>query len=215
MTRRFTRRERGVTLPEVLAAIMVLSVIGGSVSGIYMTAMRTWYTGAASSYAEQKACLAVQRIAPDLQLGMSVTPASAPYDDVCVAIKQPAKVYDSGEAVYLNQIATDTDGKPYLVPGDNAVYYRGDEYANIALDGDRIWRRVIRASDGATVKQQMIADNVVDNPDDGTGSPKPMFIYWPDIYRLRSVEVTITVEEKRGSRPASKTMSAEFAVRNN
>ncbi len=214
MTRRYARREHGVTLPEVLAAIMVLSVIIGSVSGIYVTALRTWYTGAAETYAEQKASLTVQRMAPDLQLGMSVTPASTPYDHVCVAIRQPAKLYDSGEGVYLNQIATDADGKPYLVPGDNAVYYRGDEYGNIALDGDRIWRRLIRASDGMTLKQQMIADNVVDNPDDGTGSPKPMFIYWPDVYRLRSVEVTITIEEKRGSRTATKTMNAEFAVRN-
>jgi prepilin-type N-terminal cleavage/methylation domain-containing protein len=215
MRRRLSRTTRGVTLPEVLAAIMVLSVIAGTITAIYMTAMRTWYTGAAETYAEQKAYWAVHRMVPDFQQGMGVTPATSPYDNICIAIRLPMKVYDSGEGVYLNHIATDIDGKPYLVPGDWAIYFRGDEYGNIALDGDRIWRRYVRASDGAALKQDVIADNIVDNPDDGTGSPQPMFIYWPDIYRLRSVEVTVTAQEERGSRTATKTMNAELALRNN
>ncbi len=151
---------------------------------------------------------------PELQLAQGITPASYPYENICVAIQLPARTYDSGEGVYLNQVAVDAEGKPYLVSGDYAVYYRGDEYGNLALDGDRLWRRLVRASDGATLKQQILADNVVDNPDDG-GTPKPMFIYWPDIYRLRSVEVTVTVQERRGNRTATKTMTGELALRNN
>jgi len=215
MKRGAQRRSSGVTLPEVLAAMMVFSVIAGSVTAIYTTAMRTWYVGAAENYAEQKASLAVQRMVPDLQQGISVTAASSPYDGVCIAVRMPSKTYDSGEGVYLNQVGTDADGKPYLVEGDYAVYYRGDEYGNISLTGDRVWRRLVRASDGATLKHQVLADNVVDNPDDGTGSAKPMFIYWPDIYRLRSVEVTVTIQEQLGHRTATKTMNGELALRNN
>ncbi len=215
MTRRLSQTRNGVTLPELLAAIMVLSVIAGSITAIYMTAMRTWYRGAAETYAEQKASWVVQRMVPDLQQGMSVTPASTPYDEVCIAIRLPATTYDSYEGAHLNQIATDADGKPYLVAGDWAVYYRGDEYGNIALHGDRLWRRYVRGSDGYTLKQAVVADHIMDNPDDGTGSPKPMFIYWPDIYRLRSVEVTVTVQEERGNRTATETMNAELALRNN
>lgn len=205
---------RGVTLPEMLTAIMVFSVIIGTVCAIYTTSMRTWYLGAAENYAEQKASLAVQRMVLDLQQGLSVTAASSPYDDVCIAVRLPAKTYDTGGGVYLNQVAVDADNTPYLVEGDYAVYYRGDSDANIAVDGDRVWRRLVRASDGAVIKQQMIADKVIDNPDDGTG-PKPMFIYWPDIYRLRSVEITITVRERMGNRTATKTMNGELTLRNN
>jgi len=204
-----------VTLPEVLAAMLVFMVISGTVAAIYTTAMRSWYVGAAENYAEQKASLAVQRMVPDLQQGMAITAATSPYDSICIAVQLPARAFDSTDGVYLNQLAVDTEGKPYLVQGDFAVYYRGGEDGNISLTGDRVWRRVIRGSDGATIRQQVIADHVVDNPDDATGNPKPMFIYWPDIYRLRSVEVTITVEEEYGHRVATKTMNGELALRNN
>ncbi|MCJ7751122.1 MAG: hypothetical protein MUQ65_08520 [Armatimonadetes bacterium] len=215
MRRTAKRSTRGVTLAEILAAMLVFSVIVGSVSAIYTTAMRTWYIGAAENYAEQKASLAVHRMVPDLQQGLSVTEASSPYNEICIAIRLPAKTYDSGEGVYLNQLGTDAEGKAYLVEGDYAVYYRGNESGNISLTGDRIWRRVVRGSDGATLRQQELADHVVDNPDDGTGTPMPMFIYWPDIYRLRSVEVTVTVQEEYGHRTATKTMNGEIALRNN
>lgn len=215
MSRTIRRREWGVTLPEVVTAAMVLGIIIGSVSAIYTTAMQTWYRGASENYAEQKASLAVDRMRPDLQQGMSVTAAASPYDEVCIAVQLPAKTYDSGQGVYLNQVAVDTEGHPYLVQGDYVVYYRGDGEGNISVSGDRIWRRLLRASDGAILKEQVIADHVVDNQPDGTGSPKPMFIYWPDIYRLRSVEVTVTVREQYGHRTATKTMNGELALRNN
>jgi hypothetical protein len=214
MRSRFRVARRGTTLPELLAAIMVFSVIIGTVCAIYTTAMRTWYVGAAENYAEQKASLAIRRMVPDLQQGLSVTAATSPYEDVCIAVRLPAKTYDSGAGAYLNQVAVDADGAPYLVEGDYAVYYRGDADGNIAVDGDRVWRRLVRGSDGTVLKEQMIADHVVDNPDEA-GSPKPMFIYWPDIYRLRSVEVTITVQERQGNRTATKTMNGELTLRNN
>jgi len=215
MKRGVGSRRLGVTLPEVLTAALVLSIVVGSVCAIYSTALRTWYRGASETYAEQKVSMAVQRMVPDLRQGMGVTTAASPYDHVCIAVQLPARTYDSGQGIYLNQVLVDVDGRPYLAQGDYAVYYRGDSEGNIALDGDRIWRKVMRASDGETLKQQMIADNVVDNPLDDTGYAKPMFMYWPDIYRLRSVEVTLTVREEHGHRTATKTMNGELALRNN
>ncbi len=196
-------------------AAIVLGVVVGTVCAIYSTAMQSWYRGAAENYAEQKASMAVQRMVPDLHQGMAVSPAASPYDEVCIAVQLPAKLYDTGAGVSLNRLALDGNGRPYLVQGDFAVYYRGNADGNIATDGDHVWRKVIRASDGVALKQQLIADHVVDNPDDGTGSPKPMFIYWPDIYRLRSVEVTLTIRETYGHRSATKTMNAELSLRNN
>jgi len=156
----------------------------------------------------------IQRAAPDIQQALSITPASSPYDTLCIAVQLPARTYDGYSGVYLNQVSTDAEGNPYLVPGNYAVYYRGDEYGNLDVDGDRIWRR-LTLPDGTLIKQQEIIDNVVDNPDDGTGTPKPMFIYWPDIYRLRSVEVTITVQETRGHRTTTASMAGELTLRNN
>jgi hypothetical protein len=203
-----------VTLPEILVVVVILGVVVGSVTAIYGAAMRTWYQGATLTYAEQKASWVVERMAPDLRAGTSVVPASHPYDAVCIAVRQPAKTFDGGTGVYLNQVATDAAGAPYLVQGDWVVYYRGDEQGNLALDGDRVWR-VHTTAGGATLKRQELVDNIVDNPDDGTGSPKAMFVYWPDVYHLRSVEMTITVEETRGHRTSQATMNSEMALRNN
>ncbi len=202
---------RGVTLPEVVMATVVLSIIVGAVCAIYSSAMRSWYLGAAENYAEQKASLAVQRMVPDLQAGMA---ASSPYQD-CIQIQLPAKAWSSTQGAYLNQLAVDAEGRPYLVQGDYVLYYRGDEDGNLSATGDRVWRRAVRGADGAVIKQQVIADHIVNNPDDESGSPKQMFIYWPDMTRLRSVEVTLTVREVFGHRTATKTMNAELALRNN
>ncbi len=176
--------------------------------------MRGWYQGAALTYAEQKATWALARMAPDLREGTSVTPASSPYTTVCIEVRLPAKAFDAGEGVYLNQVATDAMGVPYLVEGRSVVYYRGNEHGSVDLQGDRLWR-VYLDEYGYMLKSQVIADNLVDNPDDESGNPKPMFIYWPDVYRLHSVEVTVTVEEKRGNRTVQATTNSELMLRNN
>jgi hypothetical protein len=209
-----SRERRGATLPEVLTAALVLGVVVASVSAIYSMSMRGWYLGAAETYAEQKAAWVIQRMTPDLRQAMSVTPAAPPNESVYVVFQIPAKSYDAGEGIYLNQVAADAYGEPYLVPGDYVIYYRGNASGGLDVTGDRVWR-MLAHSDGTVVKQQVIADNVVDNPEDGTGSPKAMFIYWPDMYRLRSVEITVTVEESRGHRTARKTMTSELSLRNN
>jgi hypothetical protein len=198
----------------VLTAILILSIVVGSVTAIYGAAMRSWYQGATLTYAQQKSSWAVNRMVPDLQQGISLTAASSPYDTICIAVRLPNKTFVGGAGAYLNEVQTDATGAPYLVEGNWAVYYRGDEYGGVSLYGDRIWR-VVTDSSGTVLKTQQLADNVVDNPDDGTGSPKPMFVYWPDIYHLRSVEVTVTVEEKRGGRVEQSTMNAQITLRNN
>ena len=208
------RRAHGFTLPEVLTAAVVLSLVIGTVTQIYMSSLRAWYRGSTEGLSQEKAAWVVQRMAPDLREGMSVTPGTTPFDSCYVAIQLPAKVWDSGQQTYLNQLAVNALGQPYLIPGDYAVFYRGDGDGNLDVHGTRIWRR-LAAPDGTVLKQFVIADNVVDNPTDpATGAPKANFRYWPDIYRLRSVEITVTVQEKQGSRTSSATMNGELTLRN-
>lgn len=209
-----SRRAAGFTLPEVMTAMVVMVIVIGGISAIYMASMRMWYRGAAENYAQQNASWAVQRIVPEVREGLSVTTAGSPYESVCIVVRLPSKVYDSGEDTYLNEVATDAYGNPYLVPGGWVMYYRGTEYGSISLEGDRLWRFSI-GSDGTTYKQQVVAENIVDNPPDATGNPKPMFIYWPDIYRLESVEITVTTHEELGHRVAEATMRGEVNLRNN
>ncbi len=203
----------GVTLPEMLTVVMVLSLILGTVSSIYINSLRAWCRGSAETYSEQKASWAVQRMIPDIRLGMSVVPGVAPHEASYIAVQLPQRDFDSGESTYLNRLGTDANGRPYLVPGGWVGYFRGDAGGAPDVHGDHIWRRQV-AADGTILKQDSLADHVVDNPPDGSGNPKPTFIYWPDVYRLKSVEVTVTVREKQGGRTSTTTMNGEIALRN-
>jgi prepilin-type N-terminal cleavage/methylation domain-containing protein len=214
MARRCSRRNRGFTLAEALTAVMILSIIVGSVSAIYTASMRTYARGITENLAQQKASWAVQRMAQDMRQGSSVVPGNAPFQSSYVAIRVPNRPFDSGEGRHLNEVSVDATGQAYLVQGGWTVYYRGDEDGNLSNTGDRLWRRML-AADGATLlRQELLADHVVDNPDDASGMPAPIFTYWPDIYRLKSVAARVTVEERQGARRARETMTGEFMLRN-
>ena len=203
----------GICLAEVLTVAIVLGIIMGTVTAIYTGSLRAWARGSTETYSSQKASGAVQRMIPDIRLGMSVVPGVAPHEASYIAVQLPQRTFDAGYQTYLNQLSTDADGQPYLLPGGCVVYFRGDADANPSNTGACLWRRLVSAG-GDIVKQDRLTDNVVDNPDDATGSPKPMFIYWPDVYRLRSVEVTVTVRERQGTRSSQTTVNGEITLRN-
>lgn len=216
MRRTIRQARMGFTLAEVLTAAMILSVVVGSVSQIYTNSLTAWYRGTSENLAQQKASWVVQRMAPDLREGISVTPGTVPFDSCYIAIRLPDKLYDSTNQTYRNHIEVNGLGEPYLVPGNYAVFYRGDADGNLDLQGTRIWRRLVSPT-GEVLKQYEIADNVVDNPiDPTTAKPKFNFRYWPDVYRLSSVEVTVTIQEqeKAGSKKSITTMTGELALRN-
>lgn len=214
MSNRGMGRVTGATLAEVLMVTMILGIVLGGISAIYFASMRFWTRGATENYAQQKASWVVQRIAPDIREGLNVVPGTPPFELSYIAIRMPYKVYDSGEQAYLNQLSVDATGMPYLVPGGWVLYYRGNENGTLTTDGDRLWRLELDES-GGTTHQYVVADSLVDNPTDELGSPKPIFRYWPDVYRLRSVEVTVTVEERIGTRVSQATMVSEMTLRNN
>jgi type II secretory pathway pseudopilin PulG len=214
MLRIHRHRAAGMTLPEVITAIIVIMIVIGSVVSIFQGCMRTWRTATVDNMAQQESAWAVQRMMPDIHQGMSVTPGDAPFESTYIAIRLPNRIFDAAQTAHFNEIQTNALGHAYLVPGGWVIYYRGDADGNIAVDGDRIWRKRFETDGTTLISQDVIADHIVDNPDDETGHPKHTFIYWPDIYHLNSVEATVTVRESIGSRTAQATMVGEIGLRN-
>jgi len=206
------RRRRGFTLPEVLTVCVIFGIIVMSVSAIYMAALRAYRRGEPANSAERKASWAVSRMLPDFQHAIQVIPASHPNERTAVATRAPDRVWNAVDGVHYNNVALTGEGDLYLVAGDLVYYYRGDDAGVMSPTGSKLWRTVVH-SDGSLGKSYVVADNLVDNPDQG-GGPKPMFIYWPDVTRLRSVEITVTVQERAGAEVANSTMVSEVCFRN-
>jgi prepilin-type N-terminal cleavage/methylation domain-containing protein len=215
MISRFSTNRSGITLPELLTVIVVLGIILGSVVSIYQISMRTWREGMLENMAQQRASWVIQRMAQDIRMGMAVTPGTAPFESSYIALRLPNRIYNTSTHTYYNQVDTTVDGTGiYLVAGDWVIYYRGDADGNLSTSGDRIWRRYL-AADGTTVlRTEVVSDNVIDNPLDETGSPKPIFIFYPDMYHMKSIEVTVTAQERMGIHTAQSTMNSELALRN-
>jgi hypothetical protein len=211
--RRAAQAKLGISLAEALTVAVVLGIIMGTVTAIYTGSLRAWARGSTEAYANEKSSWALQRMVPDIRLGMSVVPGIAPYEATYIAIQLPQRNYDAGLGRYVNQIGVDAHGEAYLIPGGWIVYFRGDSDGNPSVHGDTLWRREVDVG-GNTVKEDVLADHVVDNPVDDTGQPKPTFVYWPDIYRLKSVEATVTVRERQGVRTSQTTMTGEITLRN-
>jgi hypothetical protein len=207
-----SRSGGGFTLVEALTAAIVLAVIIVSVSSIYMAALRTYRRGEPANSAERKASWAVARMVPDFQGAIAVIPAPAPNDATAVAIRVPDQVWDATDSMHYNHIVDQGGGDLALVPGDLVYFYRGNDAGSMDPGGSKLWRAVIHA-DGSHGKTYVVADHVVNNPLQG-GVPKPMFIYWPDVVRLRSVEMTVTVQERAGVQVANSTMVSEVCFRN-
>lgn len=211
--RRRGEASRGFTLLEAVVAAGILAVLLGAVIAIYFSCGHSWRRGITESRAQTAAWWVIRRMAPEVRAAMSLTPFPAPYADCGITLQLPARGFDSGAQTYFNQVAIGGDGRPYLASGNTVNYFRGDEAGAPALSGSRLWR-VVNGPDGTEVQREVVVSGLLDNPADGSGQPKPMFIYWPDIFRLKSVETTVTVEARESGRRAVATIVGETALRN-
>jgi len=204
--------QAGFTLAEALTVTIIFGLIVVSVSTIYMAALRAYRRGEPANSAERKAAWAVARMVPDFQQAIAVIPASPPNDATAIAVRVPDKVWNATDQTHYNHVSLTGGGDLYLVPGDLVYYYRGNDAGAMDATGSKLWRAVVH-DDGSLGTKLVVADNLANNPLKG-GAPKPMFIYWPDVVRLRSVEVTITVQERAGAQVANSTMVSEVCLRN-
>jgi Tfp pilus assembly protein PilV len=204
------RHRSGFTLAEALTVTVIFGFMIVSVSTIYMAALRAYRRGEPANSAERKASWAISRMVPDFQqaIAINIDPATQSY---VVGMRVPDRAWDSVDHTHYNNVASDGTNL-VLVPGDWIYYYRGNNAGAIDAAGSKLWREVIHA-DGTPGKKYVFAENIINNPDQ-SGAPKPMFIYWPDVVRLRSVEMTITVREHAGAQTADSTMVSEVCFRN-
>ncbi len=213
MLRNGDHRTRGFTLAEALTAVMILSIIGGTVGAIYTSSMRTYSRGITENMAQQKACWAVQRMAQDVRLAMKVTPGDPPFMADQITIRLPNRVFDATERRHLNELFVDAEGAG-LVPGRQLAYYRGDADGNLSVTGDHLWATLFEADGATVVRRDLVTDHLVDNPLDASGQPAPIFHYWPRWDQCKALTVRVTVEERHGQRVAQATMFAEYKLRN-
>jgi prepilin-type N-terminal cleavage/methylation domain-containing protein len=204
---------RGFTLMEAMVSVVILAGLLGSVLAIFFTCGQTWRRGVSESRAQTLSWLALKRMAPDIREAMSLTPFPAPFVGYGITLQLPARTFDSDESTYFNIVSVDGEGNPYLETGNQVHYFRGNAAGYPSVSGDRLWR-VVTAPDGSELRRQVVVESLLDNPPDASGSPKPIFLYWPDIFRLKSVETTITVEAEESGRKASSTVVGETALRN-
>jgi hypothetical protein len=210
-TRGWCRGGDGFTLAEALMVTVIFGLIVVSVSTIYMAALRAYRRGEPANSAERKAAWAVSRMVPDFQQAIAIIPAAPPNDRTAVAVRVPDKVWDAADSIHYNHVSV-SGSDLSLVPGDLVYFYRGSDSGAMDPAGSKLWRSVVHAN-GTMGKQYVVADHLVDNPPKA-GAAKPMFIYWPDVTRLRSVEMTITVQERAGAQVANSTMVSEVCFRN-
>jgi len=196
-----------------MVVVVILAGLMGAVLAIYFSCGQTWRRGVSESRAQSLTLMALRRMAPDIREAMSLTPFPAPYDGYGITLQLPARAYDATERTYFNTVSIGGDGRPYLAAGDKVNYFRGNASGAPSLTGERLWR-VVTAPDGTELHREVVITGLLDNPPGGAGSPKPIFIYWPDIFRLKSVESTVTVQAEESGKKATSTLVGETALRN-
>ncbi len=205
---------RGFTFPEVAVTAAILGILAVSVTAIFMVSSRTYQVGAADQAAERAASLGLRRMVPDVHLAMLVEADTGPSAGSHLILTLPVRDWDDATHEYRLRLATDATGHLGLVPGDVVHYYRGDSAGALSPTGDCLWRMVVQP-DGSPGKKYRVAAGIVDNPvDPATGSPRPMFVYWPNEVLRESVEITVTARAREGSRVATRTAHSEVALRN-
>jgi type II secretory pathway pseudopilin PulG len=203
-----TRRSRsGTTLVELVVVMATFTLVMGAAFGLYLQALRTWYRANAEATAERQAAWAVEQMSWDLRRALRVD------DALATQITFTMPLQDSSH----RNVITVEDGVPRLSNGDQIMFYLSDDTGYIYGEGDCLWKAVKPVGAAQFAPKKKIAEGICPgcNPvDPDTGQPAPMFLYWPDVFHTRGVQMTVTVVEKGGPRIYQRTESAEAYLRN-
>ncbi len=133
---------RGFTLPEILVAMVIMTMIAGVVSALYFASMRVWRRVSSQAQADPPAHMAIFRITKEL--------------------KNAYMVDEIGDSfIMFTQPMTDSQGINLLPlqPGRRIAYYLSDESGEMGRDGTYLWRWSQDLSTGET-RRSRLAENV-------------------------------------------------------
>lgn len=184
---RMTTR-RGVTLPELLIAMVIMVLIAGVVSSLYFASLHVWRRCSSQSQAEPPAHMATSRLTKELKNAYQVS---------------------SMGPTYITFLLPRTDGSgANILPLQTArevSYYLSDDTGRRDRTGSSMWRKDTDMDTGY-VRQQRIASNVqsLDFDYETTGENRVLAIY----------ALSITVLGQEGRQTYQSQFGAHVAFRN-
>ena len=149
-------RRRGVTLPELMMAMVIMLVIMGVLGMVYFSSLQVWRRCSAQSQADPPAHISLDRVTSELRNAYKVNSVGTS----SISFDLPLK---SGTAPYRNLIP--------LQSWCTVRYYLSDKTGSETTTGTYLWRKRIATAGGA-VRTSIIAENVesltfaVDSSDD-------------------------------------------------
>ncbi len=201
------RRKEGFTLPEVLLAAALMSMVAYASSTIYFSVLNIHQDTIWQVHPYDEATRAAQRVADDLREAMLIE-SHGPTYIVAVVPEQDA----AGDYV----LTPGEDGYSLML-GDRVVFYLSDETGSLEAQGSCLWRGVQPQGSTTFSRTIKLADNIHPelNPvDPETGQPRPMFRYWPDESRLWGVELWMTSTAEVHGQTMTQTAYTEVYFRN-
>jgi prepilin-type N-terminal cleavage/methylation domain-containing protein len=207
MPRDSTRRRRGVTLAELLIAVGIMGILAYGSSMIYFSVLSIYndHIWRLPPYDESTA--AVERLSKELQGAMLIHDHGAQALVVLMPLKD-----SSGD----NVLTLGEDGY-YLTQGDYVAFYLSDETGAIGAEGNCLWKAIQGPGETVFTPHIQLASNIHPelNPiDPDTGTPRPLFKYWPDDIRLWGVELWVTSVATVHQQVMTQTAHSEVYLRN-
>lgn len=142
--RRSGSASRGVTLPELMIAMVIMLLMVGVISSIYFASLHVWRRCSSQSQADPPAHISLDRITQELKNAYMVNSPDTASDYITVTL--PAR--DS----------TGTNIYPFE-PATRVTYYLSDASGQRDRTGTYLWRERVGVSDGQTTRNA-IAGNV-------------------------------------------------------
>jgi prepilin-type N-terminal cleavage/methylation domain-containing protein len=187
MNNRFLKRTHGFTLIEALMAMVVMVVIMGSVSTIYLTSTRVWKRCSSQAQADPPAHMTIARISKELRNAYKIDEMG----NTSIKFSLPRRDGNGINVVPLQA-------------AEQISYYLSDETGASGATGNILWRRRIDIASGANATQR-IAGNVV----------QLGFSYDATATRvLKIYAISITVVGREGRQEYRSAFGSHIAFRN-
>jgi len=201
------RTRQGFTLPELLVAMGIMSVLAYGISTIYFSTLFLYNDQIWQLPPYDAATAAVKRATQELMGAMLIDTHTATSIEVIMPLK---------DANHDNVLTLGAQGYQ-LNQGDRVTYYLSDATGSLAATGYCLWKAVKPQGAVAFTPRVKIADNIHPelNPvDPTTGLPYQMFRYWPDDVRLWGVEIWMTSTTSVHGQTKVRTAHSEVYLRN-